>query len=84
VNNGESHPQNLFLRIRTEKDDEGRIVKAMYGKISGPIGFGGVAAKKGTLSLTYYLNPDSTRNLEFDPERNLFKGLSSREQVREP
>jgi len=74
VNNGENHPQNYFIRVRTQKDEDGRIVTAKYGKISGPIGFGGVATKKGTLSLTYYLNPDGTRNLEFDPDKNLFPG----------
>ncbi len=33
---------------------------------------------------TYSLNPDYTRNLEFDPKRNLFDNLSDLEQVTEP
>lgn len=53
----------------------------MYGKIQGDIGFR--AGGKGTsgVDFTYYLNPDHTRNLEFDPKRNLFSDLKSFEQV---
>ena len=69
--------QNYFFRIRTEKDEDGNIVSALYGKIYGDFeGF-----EHGTLRFTYYLNPTSNdRNLEFDPDRNLFFG----EQVDEP
>jgi len=53
----------------------------MYGKIQDDIQIS--AGGKGTASIgfTYYLNPDHTRNLEFDPKRNLFTDLKSFEQV---
>lgn len=53
----------------------------MYGKIQRDIGFR--AGGKGTagVDFTYYLNPDHTRNLEFDPKRNLFTDLKSYEQI---
>ena len=39
----------------------------------------------GMLEFTYYFNPTpNDRNLEFDPERNLFKKLPHSEQVRKP
>ena len=37
-------------------------MKAWYGKIYGDF-----------FDMVYYLNPDGTRNVEFDPKRNLFK-----------
>ena len=51
-----------FFRIRTELDAQGKVVKAWYGKIYGDF-----------FDMVYYLNPDGTRNVEFDPKRNLFK-----------
>lgn len=76
-NNG----QNYFFRVRTKKDAQGNIVSALYGKISGDFrgGIGGV------FSFTYYLNPESnSRNMEFDPSRNLSKNLKSLEGVSAP
>lgn len=51
-----------YFRIRTIRDENGEIVRAMYGKF-----IGSLVEKR-----LYYLNPDGTRNVEFDPERNLF------------
>lgn len=53
----------------------------MYGKIQRDIGLR--AGGKGTagIDFTYYLNPDHTRNLEFDPKRNIFTDLKSFERV---
>ena len=77
--------QNLFFRVRTEVDENGRIKKALYGKLIGPIECGLHDTKTGKLRLTYYVNPDpNNRNLEFDPEKNLFKNLEWFEQVKEP
>ena len=74
---------NYFFRVRTEKDEDGKIVSALYGKITGDFRFEPHVRKK--LSFIYYLNPEpNDRNLEFDPERNLFKGLKSTEQVTAP
>ena len=73
----ESFPSRMFVfRIRTEMDNYGRVIRAMYGKIYGPVHFGvrGSDNKgtRGSINLTYYLNPDYTRNLEYDPKQNLF------------
>lgn len=73
---------NYFFRVRTEKDEEGNIVSALYGKIHGDFRFEPHVRK---LTFVYYLNPEpNDRNVEFDPQRNLFKTLSSQEEVREP
>ena len=73
--------QNYFFRVRTKKDDKGNIVSALYGKIHGDFS----DFDYGKLTFTYYLNPTpNDRNVEFDPQRNLFKNLSSLEEVREP
>lgn len=71
---------NYIFRIRSEEKD-GKLIKAMYGKIHGDIRF--YPRGKGTagISFKYYLNPDYTRNLEFDPKQNLFKNLKSTEEV---
>ncbi len=70
---------NFIFRIRSQEKD-GKIISAMYGKIIGPIEIGPTKDPTG-LYFKYYLNPDGTRNLEFDPDRNLFKDLSSMERV---
>jgi hypothetical protein len=63
--------RNYFFRVRTEKDENGNIVSALYGKIHGNIRFKGKQ-----IGFLYYLNPiPNDRNLEFDNTRNLFKGL---------
>jgi hypothetical protein len=77
--------QNLFFRVRTEVDENGRVKKALYGKLIGPIECGLHDTKTGKLRLTYYVNPKpNDRNLEFDPEKNLFKNLEWFEQVKDP
>lgn len=50
-----------YFRVCTELDRDGKVVKARYGKIYGDF-----------FDMVYYLNPDGTRNVEFDPKRNLF------------
>lgn len=76
--------QYLVFRVRTVTDKEGKITSANYGKVYGPIEYGRIAEQH-RLTFTYYLNPtDNDRNLEFDPKRNLFKNLSSLEEVRDP
>jgi hypothetical protein len=72
--------QPYFLRIRSRASDEGKFVGALYGRIdymqgssSASIYWSARAAKTAPfVSFTYYVNPDGTRNMEFDPERNLF------------
>ena len=74
-----------FFRVRTVVDDKGKLVRALYGKIKGPIEFDARDSKTAHIAFTYYLNPTpNDRNVEFDPKENLFKNLSSLEEVREP
>lgn len=74
---------NFMFRIRSEEKD-GKFLRAMYGKIRGPIAFYPARSKLAQFEMTYYLNPDYTRNLEFDPKRNLFGNLPDSERVTEP
>ena len=69
---------NYIFRIRSEEEG-GKLVRAMYGKLQGDIDF--YPKDPPGIGFTYYLNPDYTRNLEFDPKRNLFENLRSFEQV---
>ena len=76
--------QNYFFRIRTELDDKGNIKSALYGKMHGFISYwlGTMREPKNNgISFTYYLNPTpNDTNLEFDPEKNLFKDLDDLEK----
>lgn len=74
---------NYIFRVRSEVDEEGKLKRAMYGKIRGEIKFAALS-KNGEIGMHYYLNPDFTRNLEFDPEKNLFKLLPSGEGIAWP
>jgi hypothetical protein len=61
----------LFLRTRVRRDGEGKIVSANYAKVIGD--FRVSTPGPGGFSLTYYFNPTpNDRNLEFDPDKNLF------------
>jgi len=55
-----------FFRVRTVLDKDGKVVKALYGKIYGDF-----------FDMVYYLNPDGTRNIEYDPKRNLLQTSNS-------
>jgi len=64
----------LIFRSRAVVDSQGKLVRANYGKIYPPIKHG-VDGGKAELSFTYYFNPiPNDRNLEFDPDKNLFGG----------
>ena len=65
--------RNYVYRVRSNTDKNGNITGAVYGKIYGDF-----------MNFVYYLNPDGTRNVEFDPKRNLFKNLNQDEEVRQP
>lgn len=75
---------NYVLRIRTVTNEDGTVVSARYGKVYGDMKFGGASSEGSFLKFTYYLNPAGTRNLEFDPARNLFTNLGEFEDVRDP
>ena len=68
---GFDREQNYYFRVRTVLDENGEIESAHYGKIHGDVEF----SPYEEISFRYYLNPTpNDRNLEFDPERNLFLG----------
>jgi len=75
--------RSLIFRVRAVAKN-GKIKSALYGKILGDIGFDVVNSKTAVVFFTYYLNPDGTRNLEFDPKSNLFSELKPMEKVSEP
>jgi len=59
----------FFLRTRVKLDENGEIISANYSKVHGDFQFG----PKGYFAFDYYFNPKpNDRNLEFDPEQNLF------------
>ncbi len=55
-----NHDRIYYYRVRTEKDEDGNVIRANYGKIYGDF-----------LQIIHYFNPDQTRNVEFDPKGNL-------------
>lgn len=65
-NSGE---MNYLFRVRTELDSNGNVKRAMYGVISNEVVMGGNNEIGRNISFTYALNPDWTRNLEFDPAK---------------
>jgi len=70
--NNDGDDLNWIFRVRSTKLPDGNIV-GLYGKLLGYI-YGGDYRQDGqTVSFTYYLNPSGTRNLEFNPEWNLFE-----------
>ncbi len=76
--------QGYFFRVRTVEEN-GRIIAANYGKITGDIGIDPRDSKTCLIFFTYYLNPTSLdRNLEWDPKRNLLQGLSHMETPTAP
>lgn len=76
--------QAYFFRVRTAESN-GQIVSALYGKISGGIILEPREAKLCKIVFQYYLNPTSLdRNMEWDPKRNLLKGLNYEETPRDP
>ncbi len=70
---------NYFFRIRSEGD--GALEKALYGKILGHLSYDPIFTETAKIYFKYYLNPEYNRNLEYDPNQNLFGGLSSLEKV---
>lgn len=81
----ERDDSGYFMRIRSVMES-GRVVRALYGKIRGDFRFSARPERdKPRIALHYYVNPESnSRNIEFDPKRNLFTGLKGMEAVREP
>ncbi|MCP4120338.1 MAG: carboxypeptidase regulatory-like domain-containing protein [Bacteroidetes bacterium] len=70
--------ETFYLRIRTERDEQGNITSAHYCKIvNGIVGGGQGRLKKEEtkevgFAFTYYCNPTpNDTNIEFDPRQNL-------------
>lgn len=61
--------QCYFFRIRSKVNEKGEVTEALYGKIVSKIE---VFPREPNIHFVYYLNPDGTRNVEFDPKKNLF------------
>ena len=73
--------ENYFFRVRSKRDQHGVVTNALYGKILGFLSFD----REKNVSFTYYLNPTpNDRNMEFDPNQNLFTNLSQDEKVNDP
>ncbi len=75
-----ANDNNYIFRVRSEVDEVGNLKRAMYGKIRGNLDI----YASGEISMHYYLNPDYTRNLEFDPKRNLSVGDITRGNLTHP
>jgi len=82
----ERRDQNYYFRIRTKLSPDGKIISALYGKIYGGFSFYNTSYRgKDNLSFTYYINPnENDRNLEFDPDKNLFKSLTRNQKAHKP
>lgn len=66
---------NHFFRVRTILDEQGEIKESNYGKIHGPIHVAGTGRENAKIIFQYYFNPTlNDRNVEFDPDKNLFGG----------
>lgn len=74
-----------LLRVNTQLDSSGNVISCNYVRIEDEIAFFGVLSAEPGLKFTYYFNPTpNDRNLEFDPEQNLFGALSWEEKVEKP
>jgi hypothetical protein len=76
--------QRAYIRVRTLLNEDGAVKQGWYGKLYGDLRCDFDSHKRLSLTMTYFLNPDGTRNVEFDPTRNLLKGLTSLQQVDQP
>jgi hypothetical protein len=84
--NNDKEGQNYYFRIRTVLDTNGSVKSALYGKIYGDFTIDPINSKKSAyIFFQYYLNPEpNSRNVEFDPRKNLFKKLPFLEEVTTP
>jgi hypothetical protein len=63
---------NFYFRVRTQTNQQGQIVSAMYGKIYEGFQFGSATyPERMPLHFLYYLNSSGTRNTEWDVRSNL-------------
>lgn len=85
---GTTHEANYVFRSRTVLDDTGKIKSCHYGKLTRAVDVQRGAGREDVnphVRFTYYFNPTpNDRNLEFDPEQNLFKDLKAADEVWAP
>ena len=85
---GSTNIANYLLRVRSKVDGKGKLEQCHYVKLTEAFKlYVGVQQPDlpPAIGFTYYFNPTpNDRNLEFDPEKNLFKKLEHDEQVRQP
>ena len=86
----------IFMRVRSQSNEDGSLKQANYAKLNQDFRFDpresgwhvddqGKPKTYGHISFTYYFNPmPNDRNLEFDPDKNLFGELEWDEVVRAP
>ncbi|NOU36518.1 MAG: hypothetical protein HOO88_07090 [Kiritimatiellaceae bacterium] len=75
INPSPRENMNFFFRAQTVVNGSGEIISAKYGKIYGDIICDFADEKNLGVYFTYYLNPTfNDRNVEFDPDKNLFGG----------
>lgn len=74
--------RNFFYRVRTAKEHE-KVKKALYGKIHRNFRYYVSSKNNITVAFIYYLNPDGTRDLEFNGN-NLFPHLQDRNDLKAP
>lgn len=60
---------NYIFRVRTELDEKGNVRRALYGIVVSEVVIGGNNEIGRNVSFTYALNPEWTRNIEFDPAK---------------
>ncbi len=76
--------QKFYFRVRTVEKD-GKIVSALYGKLSQGFEMGAENPNAVKVRICYYLNPKPLdRNMEFDIKRNLFSKIDRLETPRRP
>ena len=67
LDNDLSRETNYIFRVRSERDGKGNVIRALYGVIVDEIEVLGTNETGFNITFCYRLNPDYTRNLEFDP-----------------
>ena len=56
-----------IIRFRTELDEQGNVKRALYGILGRDLQFGGDGRDGFMITFSYLVNPDWSRNIEFDP-----------------
>lgn len=74
--------RNYYFRVRTRMED-GKAF-SIYGKIYRDIEFAPINSPTAKIRFRYYLNPDGTRNVEFDPAKNLFGDIEEKKSIPDP